>query len=424
MAVLTAERATDPETALEWAAPQASDSAADPSGLPLERVEAELCTLAGQIAAATCRFLRLAAFDAREGWAGSHVRSCAQWLSWRCGMDLRTAREHVRVARALSDLPDLTAAFTAGRLSYSKVRAVTRVATPETEADLVEAALSAPASQVERLVRGLQTASEDDGSSPRRRPGVQWRWDDDGSLVIWGRLAPDEGARLLAGLTRLEHQRTASDDCGPAEPDLDADGAAEPGTAGAEADDSAEARTTDTSAERPGVPPSPRVEGGVPSDLGPALVGAAELACTKSEAPIHAPGAEVVVHVDVDTFVQSACRTQAIDDPPDPASAATEATPTEATPAGRLEDGPALTAATVQRLACDGRVQLSVDGPDGRTLDLGRRRRRPTDCQLTALWRRDHGCTVPGCALPARPPRAALGARRRHVSRQPGTAVR
>jgi uncharacterized protein DUF222 len=156
MSVLTEDRAAGAETGPGWEVPKLPDGAPDPSGLPLERVEAELCTLAGQIAAATCRFLQLlAAFDARDGWAGSHVRSCAQWLSWRCGMDLRTAREHVRVARALSDLPDLTAAFAAGRLSYSKVRAVTRVATAETEPDLVEAALSAPASQLERLVRGL-----------------------------------------------------------------------------------------------------------------------------------------------------------------------------------------------------------------------------------------------------------------------------
>lgn len=136
---------------------------ADPAGLPLERVEAEICTLAGQIAAATCRFLRLLAeFDAREGWTGWQVRSCAQWLSWRCGLDLRTAREHVRVARALAGLPLTTEAFAAGRLSYSKVRALCRVATAETEADLVEAALGAPASGRRRLF-------EDLGSIGRRR---------------------------------------------------------------------------------------------------------------------------------------------------------------------------------------------------------------------------------------------------------------
>ena len=130
-----------------------------PEGLPLERVEREICRLAGQIAAATSRFLRfLADFDERQGWAGWNVKSCAHWLSWRCGLDLRTAREHVRVARSLAELPRIRDAFDAGRISYSKVRAIARVATPTSEADLLEAALHAPAAHVERLTRGLRTA--------------------------------------------------------------------------------------------------------------------------------------------------------------------------------------------------------------------------------------------------------------------------
>jgi Domain of unknown function (DUF222)/HNH endonuclease len=380
-----------------------SDSAdpRDPADLPLERVEAEICTLAGQIAAATCRFLRLLAdFDAREGWAGWQVRSCAHWLSWRCGMDLRTAREHVRVARAMADLPRVTSSFAAGRLSYSKVRALTRVATPRTEDDLVEAALHAPAAQVERLVRGLHTAQDSEAAldaGPGRRatrPGVQWRWADDGSLVVWGRLAPADGARLLAGLTRLEHQRTrTTDSVGVATERADA---------------------ADGSAEHPDSEPSthePTVVAGALSDLGPALIAAAELACTTYDAPIHAPGAEVVVHVDADAFVESARRAlSATGDPAESPAAAESAAAREPAetapssrpeapklPAGRLDDGPALTAATIQMLACDGRIRLSVDGPDGRTLDLGRRRRRPTNRQLVALWRRDRGCAVPGC---------------------------
>jgi hypothetical protein len=116
-----------------------------PSARPLKHVEAELCSLAGQIAAATSRFLRvLAEFDAREGWAGWNIRSCAHWLSWRCGLDLRTAREHVRVARALVELPKVRECFDAGRISYSKVRAIARVATPTSETDLLDAALHSP----------------------------------------------------------------------------------------------------------------------------------------------------------------------------------------------------------------------------------------------------------------------------------------
>jgi hypothetical protein len=116
-------------------------SPAEPHRVPLERVEAQICELAGHLAAATCRFLVLLGdFDARRGWASWEMGSCAQWLSWKCQMSSGTAREHVRVARALRDLPVIRARFAAGRLSYAKVRALTRIATAATEAGLAELA--------------------------------------------------------------------------------------------------------------------------------------------------------------------------------------------------------------------------------------------------------------------------------------------
>ena len=91
-------------------------SPAEPARVPLERVEAQICELAGHLAAATCRFLVLLAdFDARRGWASWEMGSCAQWLSWKCQMSSGTAREHVRVARALRDLPVIRARFAAGQ---------------------------------------------------------------------------------------------------------------------------------------------------------------------------------------------------------------------------------------------------------------------------------------------------------------------
>ncbi|MDQ3571148.1 MAG: 13E12 repeat family protein, partial [Actinomycetota bacterium] len=97
------------------------------SELPLERLEAEITELAADIWAATSRWLGLVAeFDRREGWASWGCRSCAHWLSWRCGVALNAAREKVRVARKLEDLPDISEAFSRGELSYSKVRALTR----------------------------------------------------------------------------------------------------------------------------------------------------------------------------------------------------------------------------------------------------------------------------------------------------------
>ena len=81
------------------------DAPPDVASLPLERLESDICTLAGHLAAATCRWLVLVGeFDRRQGWASWGARSCGQWLSWRCGMGGGTAREHVRVGRALLEL--------------------------------------------------------------------------------------------------------------------------------------------------------------------------------------------------------------------------------------------------------------------------------------------------------------------------------
>ncbi|MGH3225537.1 MAG: DUF222 domain-containing protein, partial [Streptosporangiaceae bacterium] len=127
----------------------------DPPGpVPLERLEAQICELAGHLAAATCRFLVLLGdFDARRGWASWEMNSCAEWLSWKCQMSSGTAREHVRVARALRDLPVIRGEFGAGRLSYAKVRALTRIATPENEEGLVEIAGPMTGNQLERFAR-------------------------------------------------------------------------------------------------------------------------------------------------------------------------------------------------------------------------------------------------------------------------------
>ena len=90
------------------------------TGLSDAELEQQQCTWAGRLAAATAEFLRLLAeFDAREAWGGPGVRSCAHWLSWRCGMGLQAARDHVRVARRLRPLPVTAAAFAEGRLSYT-----------------------------------------------------------------------------------------------------------------------------------------------------------------------------------------------------------------------------------------------------------------------------------------------------------------
>ena len=115
--------------------------------MSMRTMESELVELAGNLAAATCRFLQLLAeFDSRVGWAGDGVRSCAHWLNWRVGLSLRTAREQLRVAHALTELPAITEAFAGGRISYSKVRAMARVATPLAAGRSVGSACDASAS--------------------------------------------------------------------------------------------------------------------------------------------------------------------------------------------------------------------------------------------------------------------------------------
>jgi hypothetical protein len=116
----------------------------DPAVMPMERLEARICSLAGHLTAATCQFLLLVAgFDAREGWAGWQMPSCAAWLSWKCQIAPGTAREQVRVARALEELPLTRAEFRAARLSYAKVRALTRIATPDTYQVIIHAGAEA-----------------------------------------------------------------------------------------------------------------------------------------------------------------------------------------------------------------------------------------------------------------------------------------
>ena len=126
--------------------------------------------------------------------------SCAQWLSWKCQLSSGTAREHVRVARALRDLPVIRARFAAGRLSYAKVRALTRIATPATEAGLAGLAGPMTANQLERFARAHRQVTQADDADARVRRRLTWRVEEDGSLSGTFRLPPLQGAVLLKAL--------------------------------------------------------------------------------------------------------------------------------------------------------------------------------------------------------------------------------
>ena len=172
-----------------------------------------IAELAARIQAATYELLvMIHQFDERGG-CGQGFTSCAHWLHWRTGLALGAAREKVRVAHALSDLPRLSAEMRRGALSYSKVRALTRVATPATEERLLDFARSATAAHVEQLVRAWRrvdriAAAEDDRRRHESRHLEVWV-DDDGMLVVRGRLSPEVGAvvkrALDAASDRLYH---------------------------------------------------------------------------------------------------------------------------------------------------------------------------------------------------------------------------
>src|SRR5580692_12307793 len=129
--------------------------------LKVKELAAQITELTGHLNAANGRWLSLIAeFDRLEGWSDGSTSSCAHWLNWQCGIDLGAAREKVRVAHALEKLPRIAAAMARGELSYSKARALTRVACENTEEYFLSIALHGTASHVEKLVRHYRRAQE------------------------------------------------------------------------------------------------------------------------------------------------------------------------------------------------------------------------------------------------------------------------
>jgi hypothetical protein len=308
--------------------------------LTTERLEAELCQQAAHLDAALCRWLLvLAEFDKREAFESWECRTAAHFLNWRCGISLRTGQEHLRVARALGDLPALTAAFSRGEVSYSKARAITRIATPATDEALVEFARHMTVTQLERVVRGMRFTERRDADELEPEEGLSVRQDYDGGLAnVSGHLAPEDAALLSAALARTRRSL---------ESELSAERSRE--RFGSESD------ATD-SADKP---------------CRPSNVDALRAMCQTvlADGPKPAPGPDrtrVVLHVQSDTG------------------------------RGHLHDGPELGIETVRRLCCDaGGYEVKVEGTY--PFDLGRRSREPSPRQRLFLMVRDGGCTFPGC---------------------------
>jgi hypothetical protein len=174
---------------------------------PLEQLEAIIFQGAANLTAAEHDWLlAVAEFDRREGWKLWECYSCAAWLSWQAGLDIRAAREKVRVARALEQFPLIASAMATGQLSYSKVRAVTRIATPECERALVEMALAGTTNHVERIVSAYRRAEPIAVDRERVQSAgrsLRHEIDDDGSVVITVRLPAEAGVAVLSAIEQF-----------------------------------------------------------------------------------------------------------------------------------------------------------------------------------------------------------------------------
>ncbi|HWJ33727.1 MAG TPA: DUF222 domain-containing protein [Steroidobacteraceae bacterium] len=310
------------------------------SDLTRDELEAQITELAGQLNAANYRWLTLIAeFDRRQGWADGSLHSCAHWLNFKVGLNLGAAREKVRVAHALAGVPKIAAAMARGELSYSKVRALTRVATAATEDSLLMIALHGTAYHVENTVRyfgrALQAGELSREAQQQASRTVNYWYDNDGSLVLKARLPALAGAMLVKALE-----------------------AAMPAVA---------ATTVNVvrAEERRLTYHTRRAD---------ALAQVAESYLQQESTSMStADRYQVVVHVDAETLkdqTDGRCH---------------------------IDHGPPLPAETVRRLTCDASVVRIIETEQGEPLDVGRKTRTIPPAIRRALNSRDPGCCFPGC---------------------------
>jgi hypothetical protein len=184
----------------------------------VEELGEEIATLSVHLDAARHRLLQcIRQFDESRGWYAQGAVSCAHWLSWRIGLDLGTAREKVRVANALGQLPRIDEALRVGKLSYAKVRALTRVATPANEAKLLDLALAATGAQLERICRGYRGAMKQDRPCLPEDRGVRRRVLPGGMVKLEIVLSADEADLVMRAVDCAREISAETPDPGPDE---------------------------------------------------------------------------------------------------------------------------------------------------------------------------------------------------------------
>ena len=357
-----------------------SEAADDDSLDALQDLGDEIATLAAHIHAAEHRFLMLIGeFDRLEGWKPGGHRSCAHWLAFRTGIGLGAARERLRAARALENLPGISASMEQGELSFAQVRALTRVATPESEGALLELAHCSTAAQLERVVRAWRRLSRHDEQELERMRHRSRCFsvfpDEEGMYLVRGRLDPEVGAMLIRAVDAAGDalfRRNASEEIEPKQRRADAVGllaemALAVGFGHADREDlqgvggvaegttrkgsGAERESDDATDTETGADPTPR-------------------------SGSRAERFQVVLHVEAAT----------LDRDSEPGRS-------------ELEDGTRVSAETSRRLSCDASVVRISEAPDGSILDIGRKTRTIPPALRRALESRDRGCRFPGCGL-------------------------
>jgi hypothetical protein len=308
-----------------------------------QQLDDQLAELAAHLNAATARWLDLVLeFRSQGGAAGDDF---AHWLAWRCGISPREAREYLRVADALHELPLIGAAFRRGELSFCKLRALTRVATPASEPGLLELAGVLTASQLGRALRAFLRVRTEQARDSHQLECVDYYWEEDGSLVLRARLPAEDGTLLVRALEAARDNVIARR---KAEQETNGTTPADPLQPGEEFEP----------------PRSLRVE---------AFVELTRRALAQPQEPPESERPRLVVHVDAAALGN--------DGP------------------GRceLEDGPVIAPETARRLGCDAEHVASVER-DGLPVSVGRARRSAPPALRRLLEARDQQtCRWPGC---------------------------
>ena len=334
------------------------------------RLGEEITHLCACIHAATYRLLVLIReFDEKTYWGLPGMCSCAHWLNMQCGIGMNAAREKVRVAHALKDLPGISEAFRKGELSYSKVRAMTRVANEHNEDYLLMIARHGTAFHVEKLVsqyrRCKRLQDTDNAKKQHEQRGLRCYYDDDGSMIIKGRVPAEQGALIMKAL------ELALDRAGES---LDARVAAD--------------KDRDVSAETPRESFS-ACRADALSELAESYLN------SEPRAGNTADRYQVMVHVSADTLRSDMVHP---DNEVSAETSETQETPNTLTAdISYLEDGPHVSAETSRRIACDCSILKLVEDEQGEPLSIGRKSRVIPPALRRALRARDDGCRFPGC---------------------------